>query len=114
MYISVNVKGGLAVSTYYENADVWFSNIILPPLLFIIFAPLGGALIIQQVYKSEIEGETLRCRNTLGLKVEIKLNEVSSIKLYNIPIIPIAKIKTPSKYWSGWVSIDAAKNISVA
>lgn len=114
LYISVNLKAGLPISTYYENANVWFSHLVIAPVLYIVIAPFVGAKFIQWAYKSEIENGVIYCKNTLGFKMEIKLSEVNSIQFYNIPIIPIAKIKTASKYWSGWVSIDAAKCIQPA
>jgi hypothetical protein len=113
LYITVNVKGGLPISTYYEDSNVWFSRVVIMPVINIVFSPLIGALVIQWVYKSKIASGVIYCRNTLGVSIEVRISEIKSIQFYNIPIIPIAKIKMASNYWSGWVSMDAAKCITV-
>ncbi|MFT7558994.1 MAG: hypothetical protein ACI93R_000897 [Flavobacteriales bacterium] len=110
-FIEVTVMNDVPISVYISKFDVW-APLLIKPLAILIITPLLGAFIIQRGYKSTLNGEELDCRNSLGKQVKIKMSDIRDMKTYNIPVIPVVKIKIESMFWSIWVSKDATDHIS--
>ena len=104
LLIQVHIISGHTLSIYTDNLDIWLSpKFLMTPVLFILFFPPIGAYLIQWSYKCTISNGVLYGKNSIGLRAAMDLTEVSSIKSYNIPFMPIIKISTPNIYWSIWV-----------
>ncbi len=108
----------LSVSAYLLIvARALYFDILSNPYLWMWYAPgplfIGMSIsllfagLVQWVYRCNIEGDRWVAKDTWGQNVAFEAKDIVSVRHYDIPFMPLAKIGLSHCKWSVWVPKSA-------
>ena len=111
----------LLVSVYLLiTVRALYIEIMLNPYVWMLYAPgplfagmsvsLFFAGLVQWAYRCKTEGNRWVAKDTWGREVVIDSKDITAVQTYNVPFMPLSRIKFNSASWSVWVPKNAMEN----
>jgi len=111
LFVNVNLVHGYPFSDYMERSATW-APLMVRSFSLLGAASLAGAFVCRYFCRCQIELDMVFCRNTLGKKVKFKVSEIAEVKIVRLPLVPMAKLKISSEYWSVWVPRSVVNHVA--
>ena len=104
-------------------ARALFFDIMINPYVWMLYAPgplfvgmsvsLFLAGVVQWVYRCKIESGKIVAKDTWGRKLVIDPKDILSVQTYEVPFMPLSRLKLSSGGWSAWIPKSAALEIDL-
>lgn len=114
----------MSVSIYLLiTARALYFEIMTNPYVWMLYAPgplfvgmsvsLFFAGIIRWMYRCKMDGDNIVAKDTWGREIVIDPKDITSVQSYNVPFMPLSRLKLSNAKWSAWVPKSAALNIGL-
>ena len=115
----------LSVSVYLVIVvQPLYFQIITNPYVWMLYAPgplfvgmsfsLIFAGVVQWVYSCEINENKIKAKDTWGKDIVFELKDITSVRTFEIPFMPLSQVKLNGAKWSVWIpksaSLELIKN----